>query len=77
MHDQKSCQKWQIEKEIKYVIMITHSYKKLNAVAIIRKIEGYQRMSEDETLQAPEESEKSKTPKTIKEIRKKTMIVIK
>ena len=77
MYDQKSCQKWQIEKEIKYVIMITHSYKNLNAVAIIRKIEGYQRMSEDEPLQAPEESEKSKTPKTIKEIRKKTMIVIK
>ena len=57
--------------------MVTHSYKKLNVVTKIRKIEGYKRMSEDELLQASEESEKSKPPKTIKEIRIKTMIAIK
>ena len=50
--------------------MVTLSYKELKAVAKIRKIEGYKRMSEDELLKAFEESENPKTPKTIKEIRK-------
>ena len=72
VYDQKLYRKWKIKNEIKYIIMLTHSYKKLNAVAKIRKIEGYERMSEDELLQAPEESENSKPPKTIKETRKKT-----
>ena len=72
VYDQKLYRKWKIKNEIKYIIMLTHSYKKLNAVAKIRKIEGYKRMSEDELLQAPEESENSKHPKTIKETRKKT-----
>ena len=50
--------------------MITLSYKELKAVAKIRKIKGYKRISEDEFLKALEESEKPKPPKTIKEIRK-------
>ena len=50
--------------------MVTLSYKELKVVAKIRKIEGYKRMSEDELLKALEESEKPKSPKTIKEIRK-------
>ena len=50
--------------------MVTLSYKELKAVAKIRKIEGYKRMSEDELLKALAESEKPKPPKTIKEIRK-------
>ena len=51
--------------------MVTLSYKELKAVAKIRKIEGYKRMSEDELLKALEESEKPKPTKTIKQIRKK------
>ena len=47
--------------------MVTLSYKEPTAVA---KIEGYKRMSEDELLEALEESEKPKATKTIKEIRK-------
>ena len=50
--------------------MVTLSYKELKAVAKIRKIKDYKRMSEDELLKALEESEKPKPPKTIKEIRK-------
>ena len=50
--------------------MVTLSYKELKAVAKIRKIECYKRMSEDELLKALEESEKPKPSKTIKEIRK-------
>ena len=50
--------------------MVILSYKELKAVTKIRKIEGYKRMSEDELLKTLEESEKPKTPKTIKEIRK-------
>ena len=50
--------------------MVTLSYRELKTVAKIRKIEGYERMSEDELLKALEESEKPKPPSTIKEIRK-------
>ena len=38
--------------------MVTLSYKELKAVARIRKIKDYKRMSEDEILKALEESEK-------------------
>ena len=50
--------------------MVTLSYKEIKAVAKIRKTEGYKKMSEDDSLKALEESEKTKPPKTIKEIRK-------
>ena len=50
--------------------MVTVSYKEMKAVAKIKKIEGYKRMSEDEFLKGLEESEKPKSPKSIKEIRK-------
>ena len=50
--------------------MVTFSYKELKAVAKIRKIKGYKRMSEDKLLKALEKSEKPKPPKTIKEIGK-------
>ena len=50
--------------------MVTLSYKELKAVTKIRKTEGYKRMPEDELLKALEESENTKSPKTIKEIRK-------
>ena len=50
--------------------MFNLSHKELKAVAKIRGIKDYKRMSEDELLKVLIESEKPKEPKTIKEIRK-------
>ena len=50
--------------------MVTLSYKELKAVANITEIKDYRRMTEYELLKAFEESEKPKTSKNIKEIRR-------
>ena len=50
--------------------MLKLSYKELKAVAKIRKVSGYKRMSEDELLKGLLESQKPKQPNTIREIRK-------
>ena len=80
-YDQKSYQKFLKKSSLIYNdgnSFIQRILQKSKAVAKIRKIEGYKKMSEDDLLKAFEESEKPKTPKTIKEIKKKkTMIVIK
>ena len=50
--------------------MLKLSHKELKAVAKIRKVEDYRRMSEAELLEALMESQKPKKLKSIKEIRK-------